>query len=251
MIHQITFSPTGGTLRVAELIAQGMGTEKTVTELCVPEKELQYPEIKETDIALIALPVFAGRVPSLAVERLKRIKAHHAQCVIVAVYGNREYDDALLEMYDTVKDMGFHPLAAIGAIAEHSIARCYATGRPDKKDGETLTGFGRKIRKRQESAPTDNPLSIPGNRPYRNGNTGPYPEADERCNACGKCVRNCPVSAIPSDNPRTVNKDICISCMRCVSLCPTGARDIGAVKDMVTARLKPLATERKENVLFI
>ena len=46
------------------------------------------------------MPVYAGRVPALAVERLKGIKTSGVKCVIVAVYGNRAYEDALVEMQD-------------------------------------------------------------------------------------------------------------------------------------------------------
>ena len=46
------------------------------------------------------MPVYAGRVPALTVERLKGIKTSGVKCVIVAVYGNRAYEDALVEMQD-------------------------------------------------------------------------------------------------------------------------------------------------------
>ena len=36
-IHQITFSPTGGTRRVSELLSAGFKAESTLTELCTPK----------------------------------------------------------------------------------------------------------------------------------------------------------------------------------------------------------------------
>lgn len=50
------------------------------------------------------MPVYAGRVPTLAVERLKDIKTSGVKCVIVAVYGNRAYKDALVEMQDVATE---------------------------------------------------------------------------------------------------------------------------------------------------
>ena len=50
------------------------------------------------------MPVYAGRVPALAVERLKGIKTSGVKCVIVAVYGNRAYEDALVEMQDVATE---------------------------------------------------------------------------------------------------------------------------------------------------
>ena len=93
-IHQITFSPTGGTRRACEYICEGIDAKTLVTDLCVKEGQIRVPDIHEEDLVIIAMPVFAGRVPALAVERLRRIQSNHAKCAVVAVYGNRAYDDA-------------------------------------------------------------------------------------------------------------------------------------------------------------
>ena len=71
-IHQMIFSPTGGTRRVSEIVCQGMGQETLVTDLCVKAADIQLPNIHEEDLAVIAMPVFAGRVPALALERLQK-----------------------------------------------------------------------------------------------------------------------------------------------------------------------------------
>ncbi|MDY3077225.1 MAG: 4Fe-4S ferredoxin, partial [Sodaliphilus sp.] len=140
-IHQITFSPTGGTRRVSELLSAGFKAESTLTELCTPKDGLKYPSIAADDLVVISMPVFAGRVPALAVERLRHIEANGAKCVIVAVYGNRAYDDALVEMEDVATEMGFHIIAAVAANAEHSIVRKYGAGRPDATDAADLKAF--------------------------------------------------------------------------------------------------------------
>ncbi len=250
-IHQITFSPTGGTRRVCKYICEGIDTRPLVTDLCMKEGQIILPEIHEGDLVIIAMPVFAGRVSALAVDRLKRIQSNHAKCAVVAVYGNRAYDDALLEMQDVVTEMGFHVVAAVSAVAEHSIARVYAAGRPDAEDRKELAAFGAAIINKVEGTDAYKPLSLPGNRPYRAGNTGPFPTADERCTDCGTCQELCPADAIPADNLRSVNKEACISCMRCLSVCPTKARNIGQVEVVVTEKLKTLCATRKGNELFV
>lgn len=250
-IHQITFSPTGGTKRVCEYICSGMDGETVVTDLCVKESEIRMPSIQEEDLAVIAMPVFAGRVPALAVERLKRMESNHAKCAIVAVYGNRAYDDALIEMQDVATEMGFRVIAAIGGIAEHSIARVYAAGRPDDEDHKQLAAFGTAVISKAKSIGSCEPLALPGNRPYRQGNTGPFPVADEQCTGCGTCQALCPAGAISADNLKSVNKEACISCMRCISVCPAQARGIGPVVAMVTEKLKSLCDTRKSNELFV
>lgn len=250
-IHQIMFSPTGGTRRVCEYICDGIDQKPSVTDFCVKERQIRVPEIHGEDLVIIAMPVFAGRVPALAVKRLKRIQSNHAKCVVVAVYGNRAYDDALLEMQDVAKEMGFRVVAAISAVAEHSIARVYAAGRPDAEDRKELAAFGAAIINKVEGTDTYKPLALPGNRPYRAGNVGPFPTADECCNGCGTCQKLCPADAIPADNLRSVNKEACISCMRCLSVCPIKARNIGQVEKMVTEKLKTLCATRKSNELFV
>ena len=154
-------------------------------------------------------------------------------------------------MCDVAAGMGFRVVAAVGAVAEHSIARVYGTGRPDAADRDELAGFGRCVREKLEGAVGPDTLCVPGNRPYRPLQKGPAPQADGRCTGCGACSALCPVGAIPSDNPGGVSEELCISCMRCVSVCPNKARSIGPVEAMVTERLKPLCTVRKRNELFV
>ena len=250
-IHQITFSPTGGTRRVSELLCKGIAAESNLTELCTKLENLKYPIINADDLIVISMPVYAGRVPALAVERLKDIKANGAKCVIVAVYGNRAYEDALVEMQDIASEIGFQVIAAVAAIAEHSICRMYGAGRPDDEDAKVLASFGSYILNKVKTPQSFEPLVLPGNRPYKQGCSGPYPTANDGCAECGACASECPTGAISFNNLKAVNQELCIGCMRCVSVCPTQARGIGERLSFLTAHLKPLCSERNENELFI
>lgn len=251
MIHQIIFSPTGGTRRVSETLCKGMDKDSTVTDLCVKAAEIQLPDIHEDDLAVIAMPVFAGRVPALAVERLRMVKPNNAKCVVVAVFGNRAYDDALLEMQDVALEIGFRVIAAVAAVAEHSIIRKYGKGRPDADDEQTLRQFGADIMRKAEGADRTMP-KVPGNRPYKKGGKVPQPKGRRGCNRCGVCAKNCPTDAIPLSAPKTVDTAKCISCMKCVSVCPTGSRSIGVIMNfLATQGLKKVCATRKENELYI
>ena len=250
IIHQIIFSPTGGTQRVSEILCQGIGKESIVTDLCVKAADIQLPDIQEDDLAVIAMPVFAGRVPALAVERLRMVKPNSVKCVVVAVFGNRAYDDALLEMQDVASEIGFRVIAAVAAVAEHSIIRKYGKGRPDADDEQMLRRFGADIMRKAERDDCTLP-HVPGNRPYKKGGKVPQPKGRRGCNRCGVCAKNCPTDAIPLSDPKTVDTAKCISCMKCVSVCPTGARSIGVIMNfLATQGLKKVCATRKVNELY-
>lgn len=69
-------------------------------------------------MVLIAMPSFGGRAPAVAIERLKKNKGNGAKCTLVVVYGNRAYEDTLIEMEDAAKECGFSIFAAISSVAE-------------------------------------------------------------------------------------------------------------------------------------
>ena len=250
-IRQITFSPTGGTKRVSELLCQGFNQKPLTTETCISEEAFAPPLIGADDLVIISMPVYSGRVPALAVERLRRVEANGARCVIVAVYGNRAYEDALLEMQDIAADLGFQVIAAIAANAEHSICRMYGAGRPDELDAEDMATFAKAILHKIKGMESFAPLTLPGNRPYKQGCTGPFPVANDLCTDCGTCASLCPTGAISPDTPKANNHDLCIGCMRCVSVCPVQARGIGEHLNKLIAHLEPLCRERKKNELFL
>ena len=64
---------------------------------------------------------------------------------MVAVFGNRAYDDALLEMQDVASEIGFRVIAAVAAVAEHSIIRKYGKGRPDADDEQPDKPDGQRM----------------------------------------------------------------------------------------------------------
>lgn len=251
-IHEICFSPTGGTKRVSSMLCRGLADETVTVDLTAREVNFGRVVLTREDVALIAVPSYSGRVPAVAAERLEAIHGNGARAILVCVYGNRAYEDTLVELRDTACRAGFTVIAAVAAVAEHSIARQYATGRPDGKDEAVLRDFAARIRRKIDLGDLGEP-EIPGNRPYRKAaSAGIVPKATRACITCGVCAAKCPVGAIDPKDPKRVDKQRCISCMRCVAVCPHGARRVNRLMLALAGRmLKKVCTERKECELYL
>ncbi len=245
------FSPTGTTVQIARAIARGAGLSSREIDLSAPVA----PEtIGEGEILLAAVPVFGGRVPAVALERLKQLKGNGQPAVAVAVYGNRAFEDALLELKDALEENGFQVVAGAAFVAEHSMVRSIAAGRPDGKDIKTAEDFGGAVREKLAQEKRDT-VRLPGDSGYREKKRGgmpAHPAAGEDCVGCGTCARNCPVGAISMDALAQADPEKCINCMRCVSLCPRNARTLPApMIATVTEMLQKVASEPKKPELFL
>ena len=244
---EIIFSPTGGTEKVAHIIAGRWASDTVTIDLCDAKADFSQWVISKEDQVLIAMPSFGGRAPAAAIERLKRIAGNGAACTLVCVYGNRAYEDTLAEMEDAAKQSGFQIKAAVAAVAEHSILPQYAAGRPDAADKQQLEQFADAIARGGKGS-----VPIPGNRPYKkSGGAGLVPKPTKACVKCGLCAAKCPVQAIAPVR-FTADAKKCIGCMRCVKQCPSSARNVnGVMVSIAGMAIKKACSARKENELFL
>ncbi len=252
---QIVFSPTGGTQRVVNILTSEWNISVNKVDLTNANTDYTVLHFDKDDIAVIAIPSFGGRVPALAAERIKKINGNQALCVIVCVYGNRAYEDTLIELNALAEQSNFKVIAAVSAVAEHSIMHQYATGRPDQQDENQLQDFARKIYSKINDHPSacSTALQIPGNTPYKKaGGAGLVPKATGKCTSCGLCADGCPAQAINKENIKTADSKKCISCMRCVVTCPQSARKVNnAMVSIAALAIKKACLERKDNELYI
>ena len=233
-VKLIYFSPTRTTAKVLETIAQGI---KIVPDehfdFTLPSARMLKIAELSNELAIIGSPVYAGRLPTDVVSRFRRLKGNGAPAVIVVVYGNRAYEDALLELRDRVVELGFTPIAAGAFIGEHSYSNSVtpvAVGRPDVEDLIKAEEFGRMIhekinnmRKLDEMVP----LKVPGNFPYKELKmlSGIAPVTHETiCSKCGTCSSVCPTAAIEVEDSVVSDSSLCVRCCACIKSCPTGAR---------------------------
>ena len=256
------FSPTGTTKAIIEGIACGINQISVeLIDITKPDARKQQLQTSENELLVVAVPVYMGRVPALLSEWLHAIKAHKTPAVCIVVYGNRVYDDALLELKDILIKRGCIPIAGAAYIGEHSFSNSEtptAEGRPDLSDLNHAELFGRKIKNKLLSVSSLDHVSdinIPGNYPY--GGVTKLWSVDfiaisNECTQCGICAEGCPVGAIDSENSNLIDKEKCITCCACIKNCPQNARTMktGLVQD-AAIRLNKLCKERKAPVLFL
>lgn len=176
------------------------------------------------------MPIYVGRIPSVCPPLLRKLQGSKTPAIAVAVYGNRHYDDGLLELTDLLEERGFVIAGAATVPARHSIFPSVAAGRPDDDDRAKLRAFAADRAAAMEGAVARG-VKIPGNKPYRTPRTLPVKvSVSSRCNRCGACAALCPAGAIPLQAPHTTDDEKCIRCTACIALCPQKARAFRGLK---------------------
>lgn len=140
----IFFSPRGTTKKTARAI---LGHQEKVLERDLLGRPLTEEwTLPAGEPVLVSMPVYAGRIPGICREMLlAHLKGHGNPAIAVAVYGNRDYDDALVELQDLLEENGFCVIAGAAFVAQHSIFTKVAAGRPDEDDRPAHGGVWRHV----------------------------------------------------------------------------------------------------------
>ncbi len=244
MKKYIYFSATGTTERVMEALGGDTANQVNVTAGIPSADNLKFTT---DDLIFLGFPVFGGRVPAIYLERIAELSGGGCKAVVVAVYGNRHYDDAAREMQDFATAHGCEVVAAITAVAQHSIATTIAAGRPDDEDLKRLNEFAVDIDRRFAAGELP-AMPHTSEQPYKEYRQLPVlPQSSEDCSLCGICADECPTAAITIDNELITDPASCILCMRCVAVCPSEARALPAdVLAKVTAMIQSRCNGRRE-----
>lgn len=240
----VYFSATGTTEKVvttlAKSMAQALNAEYKETCFNAPASRKTALAFTAEDLVVVGVPVYAGRVPNLILPYVQgMIHGNGALGVPVVLYGNRNFDDGLMELRNVMRDNGFHPISAAAIVGEHSFSTTLGAGRPDADDMALIATLADKTVETVKAL-TEAPnqaIAVEGCdpiRPYytprdRNGEpikdflkAKPVTHAD-KCVKCGLCAQLCPMGSIDSEDfSNVVGK--CIKCCACVKKCPTGAK---------------------------
>lgn len=256
-VYTAYFSPTGTSRKGIEAIAGVFGDAATALDLtrfdAVPEKM----EFDEEDLVIFGAPVYGGRLYQGSCSRFHKLKGNKTPCIITVTYGNRAYEDALVELHDLVKEQGFLPIAAAALVGQHTYGTIQV-GRPNEQDKEEDRSFACQVKEKLDREDFSE-VSVPGNHPYRDGMQGGQGgkrfrplTAKDLCIECGICAEVCPEGAIQSDDYSLIDHEKCISCFCCIRRCPAKAKNIDTEEYCsFTETFNTMLSVRKENEYFL
>ncbi|GAU78376.1 4Fe-4S binding protein [Fusibacter sp. 3D3] len=268
MIRGFYFSATGTTKIAIETVCRGLSRYRAdeaiqFYDFTGSESRLSFPsffetaleDVQESDVLLLGVPVYAGRIPNILLKTLDALcsipKAKIAYAVPIVLYGNRHYDSALNELGLILHEKGFSLLGAAAFIGEHSFSDKLAMGRPNEQDVKVMRQFSEALHEIQQVQMRDEAekkervffnqrlLDQLGGayirddlKPYyrpKNANGDLFdfrtikPITTEACTDCGLCINICPMGAIDQEHPALIT-GVCIKCCACVKRCPTSAK---------------------------
>ena len=128
----VYFSPTGATRKAVMETARNIDLKSVSFDFSVYKEKKPTLKFTRNDLAIFGIPVYYGRVPALFMEYLQNISGDNTPAALVATYGCREYEDALLELKTEVESRGFKVIGAAAFPAEHSIVPTIGARRPNK-----------------------------------------------------------------------------------------------------------------------
>lgn len=273
----VYFSPTHTGQRVIRSVAQGTGIAR-MQEIDLTTDEATSPISIKDSLCLVMVPVYGGLVAPTALQRIARLRGEGSVALPMVVYGNRHYEDALVQLRDALQQQGFVVLGGATFVGEHTYSRPgmpIAEGRPDDKDLAFAHQLGQIVygdlcaqlevasmpapEARDWHLPYEGTLAqhidavpMPGNVPYKviGKPTPQAPVVSEACHGCGDCVTVCPTHAITVNAQGMSETDInrCIKCCACVKMCPMQARTFDTP---YTAMLHAKCSERREPEMFL
>lgn len=250
-LKSYSFSPTGTSAKVVRGIVTGICE---ITSFPFTHSDLTFDTANSDifapdDVVILSAPVYGGKIAPILKQRLNDVKGNGAKCILVAVYGNRAFEHALVDLAEFMTDHGFCVCGGAAFIGEHSYSTAdtpIAQGRPDMQDIDDALDFGREIGRRllsgnlkavDLSTLADEPSSPDSLTNFRNfvlnyqqrRSEAPrnyLPEVDmDKCDDCGRCAVVCPTAAISVDC-HGVDAARCIKCCACVKYCPQQARSL-------------------------
>ncbi|MGI6580346.1 MAG: 4Fe-4S binding protein [Saccharofermentanales bacterium] len=252
-VYTIFFSPAGSTKNIACLVGDGIADKLAVSnheiDFTLPQQRLHEYHFTESDLVVFAMPVYAGRIPNKILPFVQSLfLGDNTPVILISVFGNRNFDEALMELKIELEKQNFNAIAAAAIVSRHVFSEKIAKNRPDRQDLQEIQQFITDVtqlitdtkenpqNQETQSKTQATKLDLPGHDPV-----GPYytplgingepvhflkakPETDlSLCIDCKACAKACPMGSISIDDVSSV-PGICIKCQACIKICPTNAK---------------------------
>lgn len=312
-IYKIYFSPTKTTKRVVSIFASAVaaavagssaasaagalaaavasGSNSAVAgspqifdyDFTKPSAREGFPVLNSDDLVIFGMPTYAGRLPNLIVPYLKTfVQGNGAMVIPVVTFGNRAFDNSLIELRDILQEKGFLAVAAAACACEHSFSETLGGGRPDEADAKEISEFAMRVAEiledlgdlegrdsgLEKAGRSDLEICVPVPGIDAQHNYGGYYQPQDRhgkpidirkvkpltdkdkCGQCGFCAEICPMGAIDRNDASLVPGK-CIKCGACTKLCPSKAKyydDVGYLYHK--SELEEVYARRANNQFF-
>lgn len=249
------FSPTGTSRKNMMAVVKGLNpdeaTHNDYTYYNINQGVELNKVLSSDDLALFSVPVYGGKVAPTALERMAQVSGEGTPAILLVTYGNRNFEQVLVQLEDFVRERGFRPIASAALVGEHSYSNAHypiAVGRPDATDLASAEEFGKQIANKLKDRDKETwDIDIANNMPcletpeaslqafrhfvqeytlqQQENPIKVYPFASkELCTHCGECITLCPTQAITPGSEEVSDPKRCIRCCACVKGCPSGVR---------------------------
>lgn len=244
-VYGVYFSPVKNTRTVVTKIAKGLADQLELPleliDFTTPQNRGEGWKFEEDVLVVFGTPTFAGRIPNKALPFVQTLfEGNNTPAVAVVTFGNRSFDNSLIEVKNELENHNFRTFAAAAVACQHSFTKELAEGRPDLKDWDKINSFIGEVssilkntEKREDFV---SPVVVPGDDPLKgyyvplgvDGEPVQFLKAkpktiEEACDHCGACAARCPVAAIDFEDETKV-PGTCIKCQACVKVCHTNAK---------------------------
>jgi ferredoxin len=248
-LHLVYFSPTGTGKTNLEFASNNFNLETIQHDITCKSEPLNF---KEDDLVFFITPVYSGRIPNLAKKRLEKISGNNTLCVLFSVYGNRAFDDSLIELQHIVENNNFITIAGLGVIGQHTFSENVATDRPTNDDNIIIAKKMEIIKHKLikiENIKEIKKLILPGTIPTSQAKSlSLAPKITNNCINCNICIDVCPTHAITLEHFISPDPNLCIGCLACIKYCPNNARHANSIKIKALAKAMELACKKHQEI---
>jgi ferredoxin/flavodoxin len=255
----VVFSPTGNTLKVAEMLENDLkGNGNSVQLLDITRngklfREKRYKEcldenVEEHDVLLIGAPVYAHHLHYNMLDVIKSLPKADGKWSKLAVpfvtYGGISSGIALYEAAKILRKTGRIVVSGMKINAFHAMSRILSTQQNRGMPGQEAIPLIQELTRRITGMSANTRRDITKELDYQKAKNRIkarlifreklwqnhfYPELkynEELCTGCGSCVSVCPVQRLELKDRRILigkNGLACIHCTQCVYTCPAAA----------------------------